>query len=145
MSPRSTVTYWDASAVLSALFQDSHSDVALDWLRMPGIHLLPSLSWAEVRAVISRIRREGVLTDLLVASAIETLETGPWCLTSVSPGWDVVKRLASEWPLRGADLWHLAAAKSLQEQLPELILLTFDSRLHDAADGEGLSATAPPA
>jgi hypothetical protein len=46
--------------------------------------------------------------------------------------------LSSRYPLRGADLWHLAAAKSLQEELPELRLLTFDQRLMEAAQGEGI-------
>jgi hypothetical protein len=40
--------------------------------------------------------------------------------------------------LRGADLWHLASAKTLQEELPELILLTFDDQLMNAVTGERL-------
>lgn len=50
-----------------------------------------------------------------------------------------VKALASKWPLRGADLWHLAAAKTLQKDLPELTVLTFDNRLYVAALGEKLT------
>jgi hypothetical protein len=46
--------------------------------------------------------------------------------------------LATKWPLRGADLWHLAAAKSLQTELPELAFLSFDLKLAAAAKGEGL-------
>jgi hypothetical protein len=41
--------------------------------------------------------------------------------------------------LRGADLWHLALAKTLQADLPELGLVTFDEALAEAAVGEGLS------
>ena len=51
-----------------------------------------------------------------------------------------VKALASKWPLRGADLWHLATAKTLQKDLPELTVLTFDNRLYVAALGEKLAA-----
>jgi predicted nucleic acid-binding protein len=47
--------------------------------------------------------------------------------------------LASNWSLRGADLWHLAAAKTLQCELPELLLLTFDQRLYHAAAGENIA------
>ena len=34
--------------------------------------------------------------------------------------------------------WHLATAKSLRSKLPELVFLTFDSKLEDAARGEGM-------
>jgi hypothetical protein len=54
------------------------------------------------------------------------------------PDWDKIKSLSQKWPLRGANLWHLAAAKTLQKRLPELRLLTFDNRLSVAAMGEGL-------
>jgi len=37
-----------------------------------------------------------------------------------------------------AVLLHLSAAKCLQKQLPEMLLLTFDNRLQKAAQGEGL-------
>ena len=37
-----------------------------------------------------------------------------------------------------ADLCHLATAESLQKQLPEILLLTFDNRLKSASQGEGL-------
>ncbi len=37
-----------------------------------------------------------------------------------------------------ADLWHLALASTLTEDLPELKILTFDDRLAEAAAGEAL-------
>jgi hypothetical protein len=36
-------------------------------------------------------------------------------------------------------LWHLAAAKSLQRDLPEIFLLTFDDKIEVAARGEDLT------
>ncbi|MHB8762796.1 MAG: hypothetical protein ACYDA8_00410 [Deferrisomatales bacterium] len=42
--------------------------------------------------------------------------------------------------LRGADLWHLAAAVTLRERLPDLCLITFDAALREAAETEGLIA-----
>jgi len=50
----------------------------------------------------------------------------------------MVEKLSKKWPLRGADLWHLAAAKALQREFSELYVLTFDKRLGKAAKGEGL-------
>jgi len=131
------VVYWDTSAIISALFRDRHSDTASAAARAPGTHLISSLGWAEVQAVIARIEREHALSPVLVSAAREALERGPWVRLSVDPDRQQIAALASMWPLRGADLWHLAAAKALQADLPELRLLSFDTRLAEAARGEG--------
>jgi predicted nucleic acid-binding protein len=131
------VVYWDTSAIISALFHDRFSDEASAAARAPGTHLVSSLGWAEVHAVIARIEREQALSSILISAARETLERGPWVGVRVDPDRLQMAALARAWPLRGADLWHLAAAKALQADLPELRVLTFDARLADAAQGEG--------
>ena len=68
----------------------------------------------------------------------ESLEGGLWRRLNIWPDWEIVPLLSRRWPLRGADLWHLATAKSLQKEFPELLFLTFDDRLQKAAQGEGL-------
>lgn len=70
---------------------------------------------------------------------LEVLEKGPWHRLNTWPEWKIINPLFVKWPLRGADLWHLAAAKSIQKQLPELFLLIFDNRLRIAAQGEGMT------
>jgi len=102
------------------------------------VHLISTLAWAEVHAVIARVERERALTRVLVKAAREALEEGPWRRLNVSPEWRLMETLSSKWSLRGADLWHLCTAKSLQSELPELRILTFDARLAAAARGEGL-------
>ncbi|HYM91675.1 MAG TPA: type II toxin-antitoxin system VapC family toxin [bacterium] len=134
-----SAVYWDSSAVLSALFRDRHSDEASKRARESGVHLLSTLAWAEVYAVVSRIERERALAKVLVAAARESLEAGPWRRLNAVPDWKLVRDLSSKWPLRGADLWHLAVAKSLQAELPELAFLSFDVRLTAAAKAEGLA------
>lgn len=131
------VVYWDSSAIVSALFRDRHSDEASTAARAPGTHLMSSLADAEVHAVIARIEREQLLSPILVAAAREAVERGPWVRLSVDPDRQELAALARRWLLRGADLWHLAAAKALQSDLPELRLLSFDARLTEAARGEG--------
>jgi predicted nucleic acid-binding protein len=133
------VVYWDSSSILSALFRDSHSKKAKEFAGKEGVHLLSTLAYAEVCSVIHRIRRERLLADVLIDAAFEVLETGPWRHLNIWPEWKHTKTLSSKWPLRGADLWHLASAKTLQKQIPELILFTFDSKLKAAADGENIS------
>lgn len=132
------VIYWDASAILSTLIKDAHSKKAHEWANKEGAHLLSSLAYAETLAVLSRMRRERVIPDVLIEAALETLESGPWRRLIIGPTWDLMTSLSKRWPLRGADLWHLAVAKHVHEYLPEVKVLTFDTRLKVAAQGEGI-------
>ena len=133
------VIYWDSSAVLSALFTDTHSKVAKKWSTAKGVHFISTLAFTEVAAVISRMQRERILPDTLSQAAFEVLDNGPWRRISTLPDWKMIRTLSAKWPLRGADLWHLAAAKSLHREFPELFLLSFDNRLKRAAEGEALA------
>jgi predicted nucleic acid-binding protein len=130
------VIYWDTSAIISALFKDVHSQEAWSWSRREGVHLLSSLTMTETYAVINRIDRERALPEILVSAALEAFEQGPWHSINMNPDRKQIKRLGSKWPLRGADLWHLAMTCTLRNSLPEIRLLTFDQRLLIAARGE---------
>jgi predicted nucleic acid-binding protein len=132
------VAYWDTSAIVAALFSDEHSAEATRLARSPGTHLISSIAWAETHAVIARIERDRFLATTLVDASRDTLSEGPWQRINVTPAWGTVETLARAWPLRGADLWHLAAAKTLHAELPELRIVTFDNRLAAAARSEGL-------
>lgn len=103
-----------------------------------GVHFISTLAYSETCAVIARMQREQILADILAKVSLESLEEGFWRRLNVWPEWEIVLYLSKIWPLRGADLWHLATSKSLQKELPELFLLTFDDRLRKAAQGEGL-------
>lgn len=133
------VIYWDSSAVLSTLLQDNYSELALRCARSDAVHLLSSLALAEVYAVLGRIKRERLLAEILVEASLEALESGPWRRLTIGPDAGEVRKLALKWPLRGADLWHLAAAKTLQRELPELLVLTFNQRLYQASAGENIA------
>lgn len=133
------VIYWDASAILSALLKDGHSEDAQYWAAQDGVHLLSSLSYSEVLAVLFRIRREKQITRGLIRVALSALENGPWRPVHIIPEWPLIKKLSNRWPLRGADLWHLATAKTFQSHIPETILLTYDTRLKVAAQGEKIA------
>ena len=143
MNQKPPVIYWDTSAIISVLFKDDHSEQAHPLAAQEGVHLISSLGYAEACAVLARIRREGALADILVKAAFEVLETGPWRRLHLSPAWEDLRELSGKWPLRGADLWHLATAKRARTELPELALLTFDDRLKIAAEGEGLGILPP--
>ena len=141
MTPRVPVAvYWDSSSILSVLFKDTHSKEALNWFKKNGVHLISTLGYTEVCAVISRIKREKIIADILIDVAFKALKTGPWRYLNIWPEWEKLRGLSQKWSLKGTHLWHLATAKTLQNQIPELTLLTFDSRLEIAAKGEGLLA-----
>jgi hypothetical protein len=84
------------------------------------------------------MKREHILADTLSQAAFEVLDNGPWRRISTLPEWKMIRSLSAKWPLRGAHLCHLAAAKSLHREFPELFLLSFDNRLKRAAEGEAL-------
>ncbi len=132
------VVYWDASAILSVLFKDRHSIIAHRCLNVDGVHLLSTLAYSETCAVVARMKRERILSDILIQAALTELNGGYWRQITTIPHWEIIQPLSVKWSLRGADLWHLSAAKTLQSELPEIVLLTFDTRLKKAAVGEGL-------
>jgi len=135
------VVYWDTSAVLSSLFTDAHSRQAQYWANRDGFHFLSTLTHAETHAVIARMRRERRVAEIVADAALEAFHDGPWRRVNAQPKWNHLEALAGKWALRGADLWHLALAKTLRDHTPELILLTFDERLLVSARGEGLVET----
>ncbi|ACA58629.1 type II toxin-antitoxin system VapC family toxin [Candidatus Desulforudis audaxviator] len=130
--------YWDTSALISALMADEHTEKALGWLRTDSDHLISSLAFAEVQAVLHRVQRESNTPNLVKNAQVE-LHSGPWKRLNLLPEWSLLQLLAKKWPLRGADLWHLAMAKTTAYRFPELRLLSFDHRLSEAARGEGLA------
>jgi predicted nucleic acid-binding protein len=137
--PAAAAIYWDASAVLSVLIRDAHSARAGAIARRTVTHLLSTLAHAEVVAVISRLERHRDLPAVLAESSRELLRNGPWRRLLLQPDRSSIDDLASRWPLRGADLWHLATAMTLTRELPEVRVLTFDSRLAAASAGAGLA------
>lgn len=130
--------YWDSSAVLSALLEDAHTAPATRAIGESRVHLLSTLAVAEVAGVMARMVRDRLLTEVLARSAATVLQEGPWRYLNAGPERGVIEALARKHALRGADLWHLAAAKTLAMDLPGLELLTFDRDLAQRARAEGL-------
>ena len=138
MSKTLSVIYWDSTALLSCLFKDEHSEEAVARAKQKGVHLLTTLAIAEVYTVINRIQREKLLSDLIVESLYEMIEAGPWSRLNIVPDSRTLKEMARKWPLQGSVLWHLATAKTLQQEFPELMVFTFDRNLARASTGESL-------
>ena len=138
MTDRLTVLYWDSTALLAYLFKDRYSENVKERSRQKGAHLLTSLALAEVYTVISRVQRENLVPDEVIDRLYEIVENGPWQKLNIFPDSSELRRLASRWPLKNSRLWHLATAKTLQQEFPELMLLTLDRELAKASESEKL-------
>lgn len=125
--------------MLSVLISDVHSTRATAVARRAGTHLMSTLCFAEVSAVIARLERDRALPTALADATRDLVRNGPWRPLTLQPDWASIDDLATRWPLRGADLWHLATAVTLSRELPELRLITFDARLTVASSGAGLA------
>lgn len=136
----SGVVYWDTSAVISVLLQDVHTMDARGWLKKKAEHLTSSLTSAEFYACIARMERDGYLTAPLADATVQAFDHGPWRRLAATPDPGLLWSLARRSLLRGPDLWHLALTATLQRDLPEIVLLTFDTSLQAAASAEGLTS-----
>lgn len=140
MGEAPAAVYWDSSAVLAGLTNDARRVLAEGWLALPTVHCLSSLAVAESAAVLERLHREGLLTRPQCDGLVGRLGARPWRPLRLDARTELLGALARRWPLRGADLWHLATARSLADTLAGTVLLTFDRALALAAAGEGLAA-----
>jgi predicted nucleic acid-binding protein len=132
------VIYWDASAILSLLIEDRHSEKAIKVEKQKGIHFTSTLGIAETHAVLKRMNHEKVLTDILYESAVESFENRMIRKINTQPDRTLVRELSSQYVLKGADLWHLAVVKTIRSELPEVVILSFDKQLTTAAEREGI-------
>lgn len=133
------VLYWDASAVLSVLFRDTNTMKALGVIRRRAAHLVSTLAYAEVLAVVARLERGRDVPRSLASAARVALRGAPWQALLLQPDRGLIDQMALGASLRGADLWHLATASTLAREVPEVRVITFDSRLRSAATSVGLA------
>lgn len=135
--------YWDASALVSLFLPDRHSPAARALVRGRRSNLCSTLAHAETSAVLRRAERLEALPERAVAGALAFLAGPAFLWLETVPDRARVEALARRYPLRGADLWHLACALDARDVEPTLRLVTFDDALVRAAAAEGIAASAP--
>lgn len=137
------IAHFDTSAVAKAILRESDSDI-VDTVWDEADELVASrLLLVEMGSVIARVTR----THELGRPARQQI-TGAWesrrrDIATIEVMASVIDRavdLVHRHPLSGADAVHLATALSVD--LDELVFVTWDARLHQAARAEGL-AVAP--
>ncbi len=149
-----TVYYLDTSTLIKRYVDEAGSN----WIRSisstPTDHLLLTarISVVELHSAVARRRREGTVSTSVCDTILRIFDVH--CLTQYKfveltpPVVSTARELLDRNPLRAYDAVQLASSfqanKVLKQQkLPELIFVSADKRLNEAAMLEGLSVTDP--
>jgi PIN domain nuclease of toxin-antitoxin system len=126
------LAYVDTSALLAVLFEEAEAPSVVSALAASEVLYAANLVEAELRSVLHRERFD--LAEL--ASLLTTIQ---WLFPVRSLRSEFDQILACGY-LRGADLWHLACALYLRENLAAPVLISCDQRQRDVARKLGLEA-----
>lgn len=126
------IQYWDTSALIGILFQESHTPAALK-ARNEGKRWL-GWSWMQIEAHAAVARRGGRASDFkslrLLLDQFEFLSFG-------SIEYPDLKKLLDRHRLRSADAGHLFCLLKAKKLVPGLSFVCFDAELNRAAAAEG--------
>ncbi|MEA2009451.1 MAG: type II toxin-antitoxin system VapC family toxin [Actinomycetota bacterium] len=134
------VCYFDSSALVKMLLDESESDLARSLWSGADLVLTSVVAYAEVRAALAMASRLERLTESDHVRAKAYWERMWESISTVEATRDVVERagsLAERHQLRGFDAVHLASASVVASTL--LIVATWDEQLSDAAAAMGYS------
>ncbi len=149
------VYYLDTSALVKTYRKEPGTE-RLDALMADPDHEfhISSLSVVEVHSSALRLVREGAMTRPDVESLVENLNEdvaqGVVRLHPLRDRWAsaaaaVLLDLGARVPLRSLDALHLAITLDLRAEAPDLVLVTSDHRLAEAARVKGVPVLDPAA
>jgi hypothetical protein len=126
------ILYAESSAVLRWLFNEPHGDEILRHLRAAQKVTCSRLTLIECRRVIRRALHEQRILEAHAGELVAALAQAAarWAILELSR--EVADRAEAaypEEPIRTLDAIHLASALALREPLPELTLLSTDTRV----------------
>jgi hypothetical protein len=133
------LVYFDASAFVKLLAEETGSDLAAELWDGCDAAVSSRLAYPEVRAALAAAARNHDLTteDL---DAAEQAWSGYWAATRPVELTAAVEQhagqLAGSHSLRGADAVHLASALAVGDT--DLVVAVWDRRLHAGAQAAGL-------
>lgn len=137
--------FWDSSAAVALLVEEAKTAKAAAAFQNDSVMLVWWATEVECVSALARLERDGALEDTQFAVAIRRLAELKAAWHEVQPVQSVrrvAQRLLRTHPLRAADSLQLAAALAASEGNPaSLQFLSFDQRLVEAAEREGLSIT----
>lgn len=133
--------FWDSSAVVPLLVQESSSKALLNLLKKDSDMIVWWGSEAECVSALARLEREDALSPAAMTTALSRLDqlVDSWIEIEAVPAVrETARRLLRVHPLRAADSLQLAAAFLASEgRPPTLELISLDDRLVSAAEREG--------
>lgn len=133
--------YLDTSALAKWYLNEAHSEAFVSYLQRLDVAVISSLTYAEMRSLLSRRRRMGDLTteleSLLFAALVDDLDRGWLQLYPVDnarhgEAANLISRYP-EHPLRTLDALHLVIAANIGTPM----LATADTVMADAAAAMG--------
>lgn len=134
------MTFWDSSALVAVLNDESRSPEARRWSSVDTI----VVAWhtrVEVFSALARLHREGSIDEPCLDRHVAKLERIASEWIEIEPLEDVrckAKRLLRTHVLRSLDALQLASAWYASEDRPETLeFVCFDARLASAAQREG--------
>jgi predicted nucleic acid-binding protein len=135
------VKFWDASAVVPLLVNESSTKPLIDLLEQDPVVIVWWSSPVECTSAIARRERDGALSVSGATAALERLRVLSSAWHEVLPT-DAVRatarRLLRVHPLRSAGSLQLAAAIVAAEHDPSTLeIVSLDDRLNEAASREG--------
>ncbi len=133
--------YAETSAVLRWLFAERDGDVLLQRLRSADKVVCSRLTLIEARRVIRRAARERRISEAEAGGLRSqlALAAARWAVLELTR--DVAARAEEAFPsepIRTLDALHLASALLLRQSLPDLAVLSTDSRVRTNASQLGL-------
>ena len=142
--------YLDASAWVKRYYQESGTAWVQDLFVHNPTMACASLGLIEVMATLARKGKAREINPSMLEQKVQELEDDWKRFIQVQLSAEAVgiaKELARELALRGADAVRLSSALLLQKRLPEeddqMILVTSDHELKEAAQSSGLVAIDP--
>lgn len=138
--------YIDTSAFVKRYFLESGSDIIDRLFKKSELTMTASLTYAETYAAFNRVYREGGITGSKLKNIIELFEEDWKGLSLIEFSAEARKKipdLSKKFPLRGADLLHLASALTIFERGIDFQFVASDGKLLNAAEGSGLPVLDP--
>jgi uncharacterized protein len=133
--------FWDSSAIVPLIITEATTAGLLASAVHDPVMCVWWASEVECASALSRLEREGVLTDAAITTALERLDRLAESWNEVQPTAalrGIARRLLRVHALRAADSLQLAGAVIASEGLPaSLKIVTLDERLASAARREG--------
>jgi len=128
-----TATYLDSSAIVKLALREPESSALRRYLRNRRPLVSSALARTEVARALSPAGTDGLARGRLTLATLELLRVSDRVLAAAS--------VLEPTDLRSLDAIHLATAMQLGTDLGTIV--TYDTRMHDAAQGLGLRVAAP--